>query len=200
MAALSSVVVGPARAAEGRAAASQATGSVTLDFGPSFVRQMFAGGLFMYGASSVSVGMGDSGDLAATFPLAGGSSATPTTLIRVDGETGGLTIFNGPAQTTASLTSLVVRRSGDVGGVVARILGPLTPGLHYDQTMPTFALSSVRTKTSSTGWTMTAHMAVTERGAAALNTLLRTSIFRAGERIGSLRAEVGADLASAVPQ
>ena len=181
----------PGQAAVQSPSAKPATGSVQLAFGPTFVQQMFTAGVFIYGASSVTVRMGDSGSLSATFPPGGRSTAAPTSLIRTDGENGGLTFINGPAGATAALGSLVVRRTGGTGVVTGEIVGPFSSDTRqFAQTMPVFTLSSARAKASGSGWSMTAHMALTDQGAATLNTLLSTSIFRAGARIGSLSADV----------
>ena len=185
------LLASPTQAAEPLASPTKVSGSVVLEMSSSLVQQMFKAGLFIYGSSSVSVVMGDGGSLSADFPLAGRSSATPTTLIRVDSETGGISFYNGPAVATAGLTSLVVRRTGSAGVVNGRILGPFSQdSAQFDQTMPVFAMSVARAKTSSTGWTMTANLSLTEQGAAAFDTLLNTTVFHAGDQFGSLNADV----------
>ncbi len=181
----------PALATEQSAPPTTVRGSVSIVLGPSFVQQMFKAGIFIYGSSSVGVAMGGNQSLSASFPLEGTSKATPTSLIQVDGETGGMDIFNGPMGTTAGLDALVVRRTGSTGFITGNVIGPFSmESDQFNETIPLFAMSSARVKTSGTGWTLTSALTVTEQGAATLNTLLRSTFFQAGARIGSLRADV----------
>lgn len=185
------VLVTPARASVPTAPTSAATGSFSFSFGPSYVQQMFKAGVFIYGASEVSVSMSDSMSLTARVPVNGASTATPTSSIQVDGEVGGIEFFNGPGATSAGMNSFVIRRTGSTGSVTGTLVGPFTKeNGQFSETMPLFTLSSVRTTKSNSGWTMTAKMALTDRGASTLNTLLTTTFFKAGVRVGSFDAEV----------
>ncbi|NQW72757.1 MAG: hypothetical protein HQ453_08495 [Actinobacteria bacterium] len=184
-------VASPGRAAEQSAPPTKALGNVNIVLGPSFVQQMFKAGLFVYGSSSVRVAMSGNQSLSVTFPLDGTAKATPTSLIQVDGEAGGMDFYNGPMGSTAGLAALVVRRTGSTGFISGTLIGPFSmESGQFEKTMPVFAMSSARAKTSSTGWTMTATLTLTEQGAETLNTLLETSFFPGGARIGSLRSEV----------
>jgi len=185
------LVAGPARAAEQSAPPTKALGNVNIVLGPSLVQQMFKAGLFVYGSSSVGVAMSGNQSLSVTFPLDGTAKAAPTSLIQIDGETGGMDFYNGPMGSTAGLTALVVRRTGSTGFITGTIIGPFsTQSDQFEETMPVFAMSSARAKTSGTGWTMTATLTITDQGAATLNTLLETNVFQPGARIGSLRSDV----------
>ena len=84
------LVAGPARAAEQSAPPTKALGNVNIVLGPSLVQQMFKAGLFVYGSSSVGVAMSGNQSLSVTFPLDGTAKAAPTSLIQIDGETGGM--------------------------------------------------------------------------------------------------------------
>jgi len=182
-----------AQASVRTAPAKPASGSISLNFGPSSVQQMFKAGVFIYGSSDVSVGMSDSMSLGAIVPLLGESTATATTLIQTDGEVGGIDFFNGPGGTTAGIGSIVVRRTGGTGVITGDVIGPFSQETgQFDETMPVFSLSSVRTTRSTTGWKMTAKMALTDRGATTLNTLLKTTVFQGGVQIGSFGADVKA--------
>ena len=154
---------------------------------------MFKAGVFIYGSSDVSVRMSDSTALSAIVPLNGASTSTPTTLIQVDGEAGGIDFFNGPEEATAGIAGLAIRRTGTTGMITGRVIGPYSAEAgQFDETLPVFSLSSVRTTRSTTGWKMTAKMTLTDRGATALNTLLKTTFFREGTPVGSFNADVNA--------
>lgn len=168
-----------------------ARGEVDLVLGPSFVQQMFKACMFIYGSSDVRLGLGDNQSMRVYFPLKGTSKASPTTVIKVDDETGGMDFFNGPAGATASLVAPVVRRTGSTGFITGTLIGPYSKETgQFAETMPVFAMSSARTKASGTGWTMTANLSLTDQGASTLNTLLATNYFQAGARVGHLDAEV----------
>ncbi len=185
------LVAGPARANERSARFTNPSGGIDIVLSPSYVQQMFKAGVFIYGSSDVEIGLGDSLSMRVYFPLNGTSKSTPTRLIQVDGETGGMDFYNGPKGTTASLNAPVVRRTGSTGFITGTLIGPFsTESGQFEKTMPVFAMSSARAKTSGTGWTMTAALTLTEQGAETLNTLLETSFFQAGAPIGSLSADV----------
>lgn len=180
-----------ARATERVVTPVKASCEVEIVLGPSFIQKMFKAGVFIYGSSSVGVAMGGNQSLSASFPLEGTSNAAPTSLIQVDGETGGMDFFNGPAGATASLNAPVVSRTGSTGFITGTFVGPFSIETgQFAETMPVFAMSSARAKASGTGWTMTAALTLTEQGAATLNTLLKTNFFQAAARIGSLNADV----------
>ncbi len=181
----------PAHATERTATLVDARGAVNIELGPSFVQQMFKAGVFIYGSSDVRLGLGDNLSMQVYFPLNGTSKASPTTVIKVDRETGGMDFFNGPMGTTAGLAALVVRRTGSTGFITGKLIGPYSMETgQFAETMPVFAMSSAHTKASGAGWTMTAFLSLTDQGAATLNTLLETNFFQAGARIGSLNADV----------
>lgn len=188
------VLITPAQAALPSAPA-RATGDVMIILDDSFQGPMFKGGVFMYGASEVSVALGDSGQLSAIFPLNGMATATSKTIV-VDPETGGLEFFNGPAEASAGLGSLVIRRSGSTGTITGRISGPYSADAgQYSQTMPVFVMTAVRTSKQGGGWVMQANLALTGDAATALNTLLKTSVFTPGTKMGVLMATVGGSAA-----
>ena len=103
---------------------SRATGSVNIMLSETLQGQMFKGGVFIYDANAVTVGMGSSGVLSMQFPLTGTSTATATSSITVDPETGGVTFYNGPAVTQLGLGDIVVRRTGTTGTVTGSFIGP----------------------------------------------------------------------------
>lgn len=180
----------PAAAAQ-RAAESQFPGAVNVVIGEAFVQQLFKAGVFMYGASEVTVAMGDSGALTVTFPLTGASTTRPTTAIAVDPEAGGLSLFNGPAQATAGFGNIVIRRTGTTGTVMARVVGPYSAESgQFDKTLTIFTISAARAKRTSHGWTMRGTLALTAEGASTLNTLLKTNVFTAAPTFASLDADV----------
>lgn len=183
----------PAQASARTAPAKPATGSIVLTFGPSYVQQMFKAGVFIYGSSDVSVRMSNSTALSAIVPLNGASTSTPTTLIQVDGEAGGIDFFNGPGEATAGIAGLAIRRTGTTGMITGRVIGPYSAEAgQFDETLPVFSLSAVRSTRSNSGWKMTAKMTLTDRGATTLNTLLKTNFFRGGTPVGSFNADVNA--------
>jgi hypothetical protein len=172
-------------------APARATGDVMIILDDSFQAPMFKGGVFIYGASEVSVALGDSGQLSAIFPLNGMATAT-SKVITVDPESGGLEFFNGPAGASAGLGSLVIRRSGSTGTILGRINGPYsTDAGQYSQTMPVFAMTAIRTRKQGSGWLMQANLTITGDAATAMNTLLKTSVFTPGTKMGVLMATVG---------
>ena len=133
---------------------------------PSLQAHVFTAGIFMYAARRVSAALGYVGQLSAIFPLNGVATATSKTIV-VDPETGGLEFFNGPAETSAGLGSLVIRRSGSTGTITSRISGPYSAHAgQYSQTMPVFATTAVRTRKRGSGWVMQANLALTGDSAA----------------------------------
>ena len=114
----------PAQASARTAPAKPVTGSIVLTFGPSYAQQMFKAGVFIYGSSDVSVRMSDSTALSVIVPLNGASTSTPTTLIQVDSEAGGVDFFNGPGEATAGIAGLAIRRTGTTGMINGRVIGP----------------------------------------------------------------------------
>ncbi len=186
-----SVLAVPSQAAVPAAKPKAVGGNVELIFGPSFVSQMFKAGVFFYGASSVAVGQGDDGSLGAEFPLRGQSTATGTRRIDVDGEIGGISWYNGPAEALAGLGELVIRRAGAVGTVTAGIYGPYSAETgQFSQTLTVFTLSRVRTKATKKGWDMMGQLTMTAEAAGILNELLKTDVFQPGVRVGTLVSEV----------
>jgi hypothetical protein len=187
-----SVLAAPSQASVPAASSKPVGGSVDLVFSPTFVAQLFKAGVFMYGASSVQVSQGDSQALSASFPLQGTSTAKGTRRIDVDGETGGISWYNGPAEATAGMGVAVVRRTGDTGTVRASLIGPYSveTGEQFDTSVVAFTLSRVRTKTTTTGWSMTGRLVMTPQAADIMNELLTTDVFKPGVRIGSLSADV----------
>ena len=137
------VEVDPAAAAQ-PAVDRTAQSAVDITFGDAFVQQMLKAGVFMYGSSEVAVYMSDSGWLTTDFPLTGESSNRPTRAMTVDGEVGGLFLYNGPAEATAGLLGIGVRRTGTTGIVNARVIGPYSAESgQFSQTMTVFAISAV---------------------------------------------------------
>ena len=184
------VALHPAAAAQ-PAVDRTAESAVNITFDDAFVQQMFKAGVFMYGSSEVGVYMGDSGALSAEFPLTGQSSNRPTIAMSVDGEVGGLSLYNGPAEATAGLLGIAVRRTGTTGIVNARVIGPYSSESgQFSQTMTVFAISAAQAKRTPSGWTMRGTLTLTAQGASTLNTLLKTTVFTTGGPIGSLDAAV----------
>lgn len=172
-----------AQAAEG--------GAVSIMFSESVVPQLFKAGVFMYGAESVEVAMGNSGALVASYPLIGDSTSRPTTSITVDGEVGGITFYNGPAEATAGLGSLVVRRTGRTGTVTGKIIGPFsTESGQFSKKMTVFTISRATARKTSSGWEMQGTVTLTADAASTLNTLLKTTVFTASAPIGEISGEV----------
>ena len=172
---------------------TQATkkGYVELAFGPKYTAKLFKSGVFFYGNNNAQAQMGDSGGLGAVFPLSEGSSVGwLKKKISVGSENGNISLFNGPAETTAGLDSLVIRQAADTGTIHARLLGTYSQqGGQFSQSLPVFTLAKVRIKTTATGWNMKAQMSMTHRGADTLNKLLDTRFFQGGERVGTLFTE-----------
>ena len=189
---LGSGVVAPHPAAAAQPSVDRtAESAVSITFGDAFVQQLFKAGVFMYGSSEVAVYMSDSGSLTAEFPLTGQSSNSPTRVMTVDGEVGGLSLYNGPAEATAGLLGIGVRRTGTTGIVNARVIGPYSAESgQFSQTMTVFAISAARAKRTSSGWTMRGNLALTAQGASTLNTLLKTTVFTTETPIGTLDAAV----------
>ena len=150
------LVASPTRANERSARFTNPSGGIDIVLGPPYVQQMFRAGVFVYGSSDVELGLGDDLSMRVYFPLKGTSKAAPTSLIQVDGETGGMDFYNGPNGTTASLHAPVVRRTGSTGFTTGTVIGPFsTETGQFEKTKPVFAMSSARAKPSSTGgrWT-----------------------------------------------
>ena len=180
--------------AQARASATPSTrGTVAVTFDPAFVQAMFKAGVFMYGSSEVTVYMGDSGALSGSFPLDGQSRARATSSITVDPEVGGLTLYNGPAQSLAGISSLVVRRAGATGTVTAKITGPFSmQNGQFEKTLVTFTISQASARGTPQRWTMNGTISLTRDAADTLNTLLKTTVFVADAPIGTLGAAVKA--------
>ena len=168
-------------------------GSVEISFDPAFVTSMFKAGVFCYGASEVTVYFSDSGSLAGVFPLSGQSRAKATTRITVDPEVGGMSFFNGPAQATAGLLSIAVRRTGATGTLTGRIIGPFSKESgQFSKTVTLFTISQAVAKGSGGRWTMDGTLTLTADGASTLNSLLQTTVFVPSAPVGTLSATVGA--------
>lgn len=166
-------------------------GSVTIVFDETLVPQLFKAGVFMYGAESVSVARGNSGALSLTFPLEGTSTSKPTTAITVDGEVGGISFINGPAEVTAGLISVSVRRTGRTGVVNGEIIGPFsTESGQFEKKMQVFTMSAATARRTAKGWRMDATLTLTPQAATTLNTLLKTTVFTSSAPSGELQAEV----------
>ena len=162
--------------------AAPARGEAALNFSPGLTAAMFKAGIFFYGESNVQVHMGDSGALAPIFSLSKGSSAGwLKRKISVEPRSGAVLFFNGPAEATAALDSLVIRQKGKVGTIHARLLG----GQSSKKNVLMYRLAKVRIKSTSTGWEMNAQMRISNQGADILNNLLKTMIFKGGERVGT---------------
>jgi len=173
------------------AAQADERGSVAIMFSESVVPELFKAGVFMYGAESVEVSMGNSGALAASFPLTGDSTSRPTTSISVDGEVGGISFYNGPAEATAGLGSLVVRRTGRTGTVTGKLIGPFSmESGQFAKTMTVFTISGATARRTSSGWQMQGTLTLTADAASTLNTLLKTTVFTASAPIGEIFAQV----------
>lgn len=195
--ALAVVMLGLGVTASNTATAAQPTadphsqGVVSITFNDAFVQQMFKAGVFMYGSSEVGVYLSDSGSLTAQFPMTGQSSNRPTTALSVDGEVGGLSLYNGPAEATAGILGITIRRTGTTGVVNARVIGPYSAESgQFSQAMTVFTLSAARAKRTSSGWTMRGTLTLTAQGASTLNTLLKTTVFTTGGPVGSMDAAV----------
>ena len=171
---------------------SRATGSVNIMLSETLQGQMFKGGVFIYDANAVTVGMGSSGVLSLQFPLTGTSTATATSSITVDPETGGVTFYNGPAVTQLGLGDIVVRRTGTTGTVTGSFIGPFdaAAGTQFHQRMTVFTMSGARTTRSGSHWTMNAHLTLTSEAAALLDSMLKTTVFTPGTAFGDLLADV----------
>lgn len=184
-----------AHAARPAADTASNRGSVTITFDPDVVEQMFKVGAFIYGSSEVSAYLSDSGSLSGSFPLTGSARARQSTLITVDPEVGGLTIYNGPAGTRAGLTSIVVKRTGSTGVVNAKIVGMFSPtDGQFSKNLTAFTITKAQTKKTSRGWQMDGTLTMTADAASTLNTLLKATVFTAGSPIGTLEATVGASV------
>lgn len=169
-----------------------AQGSLSITFNPQVVQQLFKAGVFMYGASSVGVVRSDSGSLSAEIPLDGQWTGTPTSRIAMDPETGGIDIINGPAEASAGVGSIVVRRTGSTGRVMATVVGPFSmESGQFSQTLALFTMSSAKAARTRCGWTTQARLTLTPEGASVLNTLAKTTAFTPGIQTGSLDATVG---------
>jgi hypothetical protein len=166
-------------------------GFVSLYFSPKYTAKLFKAGVFFYGNNNAQAQMGDSNGLAAVFPLLKGSSVGwRKNKISVGSGNGNINLFNGPAETTAGLDSLVIRQAGDTGTIHARLLGTYSQqGGQFSQSLPVFTLAKVRIKTTATGWNMKAQMSMTHRGADTLNKLLDTRFFQGGQGVGTLITE-----------
>lgn len=175
------------------AGAAQAAepGYVTVTFSETVVPTLFKAGVFMYGAESVQVSQGNSGALSANFPLQGQWKARPMNFIRVDGETGGISFYNGPAEATAGLSITVVRRSGQTGTVTGTIVGPFTKETgQFTKTLTVYTISKATVRRTSGGWQLQGTLTLTADAASTLNTLLKTTVFTAGSPIGEIYAGV----------
>ena len=166
-------------------------GFVSLYFSSTYTAKLFKAGVFFYGNNDAQAQMGDSNGLAAVFPLLEGSSVGwLKKKISVGSGNGNINLFNGPAETTAGLSSIVIRQAGDTGTIHARLVGPWSQQSgQFSQSLPVFTLAKVRIKTTTTGWNMKAQMSMTNRGADTLNKLLDTRFFQGGQRVGTLSTE-----------
>ena len=188
---MSLVGVSTAQASELSTASSR--GSVDVTFDPAFVEAMFKAGVFMYGASEVTVHLSDSGSLSGSFPLTGQARARATSSVIVDPEVGGLSLYNGPAQLSAGLGSLVLRRTGTTGTVTATIVGPFsTQTGQFQKTMTVFTISQAAAAGSTKRWTMNGTITMTREAADTLNSLLKTTVFTADAPMGTVGAAVRA--------
>jgi hypothetical protein len=174
-----------------QAAQADEGGAVSIMFSESVVPQLFKAGVFMYGAESVEVAMSNSGALYASYPLIGDSTSRPTTSIAVDGEVGGITFYNGPAEATAGLGSLVVRRTGRTGTVTGKLIGPFSmESGQFSKKLTVFTISQATARKTSSGWEMQGTVTLTADAASTLNTLLKTTVFSASAPIGEISAAV----------
>jgi hypothetical protein len=109
----------------------------------------------------------------------------------VDGEVGGISFYNGPAEATAGLGQPGRAAHWPDGRGRRKFIGPFSmESGQFAKTMTVFTISGATARRTSSGWQMQGTLTLTADAASTLNTLLKTTVFTASAPIGEISAQV----------